>query len=234
MEKTIFLRNHGFENIQNLRSDWEEKKVEIMRTALLNKFMQNKNLGLALLNTLPAHFIEDSSRDTFWGIGEDGDGKNMLGVLLMEVRDQINTKLLLEEYKEVDPVFYNNWGAHARKLLRKIELNDRKGALVRIWRTAVVLDCFTRGVCADFPYKDDELEFIESQYVCKNILLGPRTLFLFGWGKMFRAFRTKALFATFKSPLDNCIGFGKYDEDIAIFAGYFTKKAALLYQKNSY
>jgi len=33
--------------------------------------------------------IEDSKMDGFWGIGAKGNGKNMLGRLLMEVREQI-------------------------------------------------------------------------------------------------------------------------------------------------
>jgi predicted NAD-dependent protein-ADP-ribosyltransferase YbiA (DUF1768 family) len=33
--------------------------------------------------------IEDSKIDAFWGIGSRGKGENMLGVLLMELRSEL-------------------------------------------------------------------------------------------------------------------------------------------------
>jgi hypothetical protein len=41
------------------------------------------------MNTGDAALIETSSIDAFWGIGKKGIGKNMLGKLLMEVRDEL-------------------------------------------------------------------------------------------------------------------------------------------------
>jgi predicted NAD-dependent protein-ADP-ribosyltransferase YbiA (DUF1768 family) len=38
--------------------------------------------------------IEDSWRDDFWGWGENKDGKNMLGKLWMEVREEVNSGLI--------------------------------------------------------------------------------------------------------------------------------------------
>lgn len=70
----------------DLRSDWDEVKVSVMVTALHAKFTQNKNLRLSLLSTSPAELIEDSSKDAFWGVGENGGGETMLGILLMELR----------------------------------------------------------------------------------------------------------------------------------------------------
>jgi len=76
-------------NPEDLRDDWNEIKVEVMKIALHAKFTQNKNLQLSLLNTDSAELIEDSSKDTFWGIGEHGNGKNMLGKLLMQLRTEL-------------------------------------------------------------------------------------------------------------------------------------------------
>lgn len=69
------------------RPDWETEKIEAMRRALKAKFGQHDDLRTLLLNTGDATLIEDSPTDYYWGIGATGDGKNMLGTLLMELRD---------------------------------------------------------------------------------------------------------------------------------------------------
>jgi len=43
-----------------------------------------------LLDTRPAYLIENSPSDKYWGCGRDGSGQNKLGVLLMQVRDELN------------------------------------------------------------------------------------------------------------------------------------------------
>ena len=78
----------------DLRADWDMIKVEVMRKALHAKFFQNERLKLALLNTDQAELVEDSRSDFIWGCGEDGSGGNMLGILLMEVRSQIQEDVL--------------------------------------------------------------------------------------------------------------------------------------------
>jgi len=82
LHKRSWFRKHP----EDLRLDWNERKVDVMKIALQAKFTQNKELQQALLNTYPAELIEDSKRDTFWGCGKDGSGNNMLGKLLMEQR----------------------------------------------------------------------------------------------------------------------------------------------------
>jgi len=80
--KKSWFRKHP----DDLRSDWDEIKIVVMKKALHAKFTQNKNLQLSLLNTDSAQLIEDSSKDAFWGIGDSGNGDNVLGNLLMELR----------------------------------------------------------------------------------------------------------------------------------------------------
>jgi len=80
----------GRQRNRPLREDWEEVKDEIMFTALLAKFSQNPEIGKKLIATGNARIIEHTANDSYWGDGGDGSGKNMLGILLMEVR----TKLL--------------------------------------------------------------------------------------------------------------------------------------------
>ena len=68
-----------------IRSDWEAAKVDVMRTALRLKFAMPE-LRELLLSTGSRHLIEASPQDRYWGEGRDGQGKNMLGRLLMELR----------------------------------------------------------------------------------------------------------------------------------------------------
>lgn len=68
-----------------LREDWEEVKVDVMRTALQLKF-SDPTLRAKLIATGDAELIEGNTwNDRFWGVCR-GTGKNMLGLLLMEVR----------------------------------------------------------------------------------------------------------------------------------------------------
>jgi N-glycosidase YbiA len=63
-----------------------------MRTALRAKFKQHPELKKTLLSTGEARLIESSPTDSYWGIAtrEDGsEGFNKLGLLLMEIREEI-------------------------------------------------------------------------------------------------------------------------------------------------
>lgn len=72
-----------------LREDWEEVKDDIMRKAVYAKFSQNIELKNILLNTDPEYIVENTSDDYYWGCGTNGSGKNMLGIILMEIREKL-------------------------------------------------------------------------------------------------------------------------------------------------
>ncbi len=74
------------------RSDWENWKVEAMRTAITAKFTQHEDLKAQLLATGDSVLLEDSKTDYYWGIGADGSGKSMLGKMLMELRQTLRTQ----------------------------------------------------------------------------------------------------------------------------------------------
>lgn len=75
-----------------LRRDWESVKVEVMRKAVQAKFTQHDELRGLLLETGDAKIVEHTENDAYWGDGGDGSGKNMLGRILMEVRDRIRSQ----------------------------------------------------------------------------------------------------------------------------------------------
>jgi ribA/ribD-fused uncharacterized protein len=75
-----------------LRPDWEAIKEDTMRQALCAKFTQRSTLRSLLLSTGSAELIEHTTNDRYWADGGDGSGKNRLGQLLMELRDQLQNE----------------------------------------------------------------------------------------------------------------------------------------------
>ena len=72
-----------------LRPDWEEEKYGIMEKIVMNKFLYNPALKDKILETEDAVLIEGNNwGDRIWGM-VDGKGKNILGKILMEVRDEL-------------------------------------------------------------------------------------------------------------------------------------------------
>src|SRR5260221_12444305 len=67
-------------------TDWSLVRDKVMYLALLLKFTQHVELRELLLSTGDAEIVEETTDDHYWGKGSKGDGKNMLGVLLMKVR----------------------------------------------------------------------------------------------------------------------------------------------------
>lgn len=71
------------------RSDWDDVKVDIMREILRAKVDQHEYVRRKLLATGDRELVENSWRDDFWGWGPKRDGKNMLGILWMEIRAEL-------------------------------------------------------------------------------------------------------------------------------------------------
>lgn len=72
--------------------NWSKIKFDRMRDVLRAKFSQHQALRDLLLSTGNARLVEagttDNAVNRLWG-EVNGKGKNMLGVLLMEVRDEL-------------------------------------------------------------------------------------------------------------------------------------------------
>lgn len=75
-----------------LRSDWEQVKDEIMKKAVLRKFETHGEIREILLATGDEEIVENSPIDYYWGCGKDGSGKNMLGQILMAVREILRSR----------------------------------------------------------------------------------------------------------------------------------------------
>ena len=71
-----------------LREDWETVKVPIMKDLLKQKFSKSP-LKEMLMKTNGIELVEGNTHgDVYWGV-VNGQGKNTLGKLLMEVRSEL-------------------------------------------------------------------------------------------------------------------------------------------------
>ena len=64
-----------------------------MREAVLCKFQTHGDIRAILLSTGEEKIVENTPATTIGGCGSKGNGKNMLGLILMEVREQLRAEL---------------------------------------------------------------------------------------------------------------------------------------------
>jgi ribA/ribD-fused uncharacterized protein len=82
----------GRQRSRPLRADWEDVKDDIMRRAVLRKFETHAGIREILLSTGDKQIVENAPGDYYWGCGADGSGKNMLGQILMEIRQLLRNR----------------------------------------------------------------------------------------------------------------------------------------------
>ena len=90
---TAKMRSKPFR--KDSRPDWNNVRIRVMRWCLQVKLAQNwEEFGKTLLATGERPIVEQSHKDDFWGAKLAGDGSlvgmNVLGRLLMELREQLN------------------------------------------------------------------------------------------------------------------------------------------------
>lgn len=69
------------------RPDWNGMKEHFMAKALELKFKEGTDLSKKLVSTYPHELVEYTPwRDRYWGVDPNLEGKNRLGVLLMNRR----------------------------------------------------------------------------------------------------------------------------------------------------
>ena len=93
LKSPMVAARSGRDRQKPLRADWESVKDSVMREAVLAKFTQHARLKELLLSTGDAHLVEHTRNDRYWGDGGDGTGKNTLGRILMEVRDELRKEI---------------------------------------------------------------------------------------------------------------------------------------------
>jgi ribA/ribD-fused uncharacterized protein len=71
--------------------EWNIIRTRVMLDILLAKVNQHEYVHRKLLETGNRELVENSWRDSFWGVGEYGNGQNMLGKLWMKVRASLRS-----------------------------------------------------------------------------------------------------------------------------------------------
>ncbi len=77
-----------------MRGDWEQVKLGVMERGVRAKFEQHPDLARKLMETGDA-LLEEGNLwgDIFWGVdARTGNGKNHLGKILMQVREDMKNK----------------------------------------------------------------------------------------------------------------------------------------------
>jgi len=90
----LAMAAHGL-YVWDVAPNWSKTKFDRMRQVLRAKFTQHQDLNDLLLSTGNARLVEvatvDNAVNRLWG-EVNGVGKNMLGVLLMELREELRAE----------------------------------------------------------------------------------------------------------------------------------------------
>jgi len=65
---------------------WSKEKTLVMEEILRAKFQQHPDVRVCLERTGRKRIVENSPTDSFWGVGPEGSGRNMLGTIWMSIR----------------------------------------------------------------------------------------------------------------------------------------------------
>ena len=88
---------------QALRADWETVQESVLLDALRAKFQQNRGLLELLKSTGSRPLVEDTV-DAYWGVGRTGKGKNRMGKLLEQVREELKEYVIPEAVQDQAPL----------------------------------------------------------------------------------------------------------------------------------
>jgi ribA/ribD-fused uncharacterized protein len=72
------------------RQDWDKQKVEVMKELFRAKLAQHADVKNALLASGDALIIKHQT-DPFWGDALDGTGRNEMGEIWMQLREELIT-----------------------------------------------------------------------------------------------------------------------------------------------
>jgi ribA/ribD-fused uncharacterized protein len=102
---------------EKTRSDWDTKRVAIMKWCLRVKLIQNlDSFGRLLLKSEDKPIVEESGKDQFWGAkridDETLEGTNALGRLLMELREVYKQG----QFDVVLPININNFRLYGQDI----------------------------------------------------------------------------------------------------------------------
>ena len=89
-EASLIGRDKNNIRIKNI----DDIKNQIMYNAIYLKFKQNKDIMYKLIETRNKPIREMTTKEYYWGIGPDLSGKNVIGKILVEVRNKLKQEIL--------------------------------------------------------------------------------------------------------------------------------------------
>ena len=112
--KTLGRKVKGFDSVK-----WDEEKYRIVREGNFAKFTQKKELRDYLVSTEGKILVEASPYDNIWGIGmtesnpdildpSKWKGQNLLGFLLMDIREELIERIPEPEFFEWEEEFVDD------------------------------------------------------------------------------------------------------------------------------
>ena len=75
--------------VKDVPQEFHDNKIPIMEEILRAKVTQHDKVLRTLQETGDREIIENSPTDSFWGIGPERNGQNMLGKLWTKIRDDL-------------------------------------------------------------------------------------------------------------------------------------------------
>lgn len=123
IQKEIIAQTSGFASKliskkymkTHTRSDWDDIRVDVMKYCVALKAYQNPALRKLLELTGNKPIVEKSHKDKFWGaVQYDNEliGENVLGKILMEIRDNLDSYKIRPDY---DIINFKLYGSNIEK-----------------------------------------------------------------------------------------------------------------------
>lgn len=81
----------------SIRPSWPEEKRAVMKEICRAKLDQHEYVQRTLERSGNTPLVEDSPKDSYWGCGADGNGENHLGVIWMELREELRPEPAVSE-----------------------------------------------------------------------------------------------------------------------------------------
>ena len=154
------IKKLGRSNIQDFDSIlWDRVSYTIVKRGVRAKFQQNSELLSILLGTGDCLLAEAAPLDRKWGIGIDisdercydtkeWNGRNLLGRILMEVRDELRIASSMKhlEYRDAKDLNFDVWDMKAGVLERIPKFHNAIHAYSDTLIGAHVRNCFYNDV----------------------------------------------------------------------------------------
>ena len=86
--------NIGRDRSNIRKENFKEIKNQVMFDGILEKFRQNRDIAYKLIETRNKRIAEATIDEYYWGIGKDKSGKNVIGDILVKVRERIKREIL--------------------------------------------------------------------------------------------------------------------------------------------